>query len=90
MYTGLSWNPSPRYPAEAKPNLSQLSRLSSISLKLLPQESQKMLAESVIGGGGGERRQVTIENPSSGGSGHPWILFLRFSMRTRLFMCLVS
>ncbi len=30
MYTGLSWIPSPRKPAEAKPNLSQLylSRLS--------------------------------------------------------------
>ncbi len=30
MYTGLSWTPNPRKPAEAKPNLSQLylSRLS--------------------------------------------------------------
>ncbi len=24
VYTGLSWTPSPRQPAEAKPNLSQL------------------------------------------------------------------
>jgi hypothetical protein len=30
VYTGLSWTPNPRKPAEAKPNLSQLylSRLS--------------------------------------------------------------
>ncbi len=30
MYTGLSWTPSPRKPAESKPNLGQLylSRLS--------------------------------------------------------------
>jgi hypothetical protein len=35
-YTGLSWTPSPRQPAEAKPNLSQLCRLSSVSLKLSP------------------------------------------------------
>jgi hypothetical protein len=46
VYTGLSWTPSPREPAEAKPNISQqyLSRLSLAKpaklnfLKLLPLE----------------------------------------------------
>jgi hypothetical protein len=31
VYTDLSWTPSPRYPSEAKPNLSQLY-LSQLSL----------------------------------------------------------
>ncbi len=36
MYTGLpvSWTPSPRWPAEAKPNFSQLSQLSQLYLYL--------------------------------------------------------